>query len=125
MNVTWTDYYENLVQKLVKQGRYTDQNEVVRAGLRVLEKIEQLPLSTELHQQWIDEALASGPAEPKTQADWDALKERVLSHRCNTLFVRMPGLISKRRWRISAIRPVMNLPSRRRRRLSRSPGNRF
>jgi putative addiction module CopG family antidote len=81
MNVTWTDYYENLVQKLVKQGRYLDQNEVVRAGLRVLEKIEQLPLSTELHQQWIDEALASGPAEPKTQADWDALKERVLSHR--------------------------------------------
>jgi putative addiction module CopG family antidote len=101
MNVTLTDYYENLVQKLVKQGRYTDQNEVVRAGLRVLEKIEQLPLSTELHQQWIDEALASGPAEPKTQADWDALKERVLSH--------LPSAFG----------------GRRRRRLSRSPGNRF
>src|ERR1035437_4362048 len=101
MNVTWTDYYENLVQKLVKQGRYTDQNEVVRAGLRVLEKIEQLPLSTELHQQWIDEALASGPAEPKTQADWDALKERVLNH----------------------LLPAFG--GRRRRRLSRSPGNRF
>jgi len=35
-----TDYYENLVQNLVQQGRYADQNEVVRAGLRILEKIE-------------------------------------------------------------------------------------
>ena len=78
MNVTLTDYYENLVQKLVKQGRYLDSNEAVRAGLRILETVEQLPLPTELHQQWIDEALASGPAEPKTQADWDALKERIL-----------------------------------------------
>ena len=78
MHVILTDYYENLIQRLVKQGRYTDQNEVVRAGLRMLESIEQLPLPTELHQQWIDEALASGPAEIKTQADWDALKERVL-----------------------------------------------
>jgi putative addiction module CopG family antidote len=81
MNVTLTDYYENLVQDLVRQGRYTDQNEVVRAGLRILEKVEQLPLPTELHQQWIDEALASGPAERKTPADWAALKERVLARR--------------------------------------------
>jgi putative addiction module CopG family antidote len=81
MHVILTDYYENLIQRLVKQGRYTDQNEVVRAGLRMLESIEQLPLPTELHQQWIDEALASGPAETKTQADWDALKERVLGRR--------------------------------------------
>jgi putative addiction module CopG family antidote len=78
MHVTLTDYYENLIQRLVKQGRYLDQNEAVRAGLRILETIEQLPLPTELHQQWIDEALADGPAEPKTQADWDALKKRVL-----------------------------------------------
>jgi putative addiction module CopG family antidote len=81
MTVTLTDYYENLVQQLVKQGRYVDQNEVVRAGLRSLEKTEQLPPPTELHQQWIDEALASGAPEPKSQADWDALKARVLSRR--------------------------------------------
>ncbi len=81
MNVTLTDYYENLVQKLVKQGRYLDQNEAVRAGLRLLETVEQLPLPAALHQSWIDEALASGPAEPKTRADWDALKERVLNRR--------------------------------------------
>ena len=80
MNVTLTDYYEKLVQKLVKQGRYIDQNEAVRAGLRFLETMEQLPPPTELHQQWIDEALASGPAETKTQGDWDALKERVLRY---------------------------------------------
>jgi putative addiction module CopG family antidote len=81
MNVTLSNYYEDLVQQLVKQGRYVDQNEVVRAGLRSLEKTEQLPPPTELHQQWIDEALASGPPEPKSQADWDALKARVLSRR--------------------------------------------
>jgi putative addiction module CopG family antidote len=81
MNVTLTDYYENLVQDLVKQGRYTDPNEVVRAGLRALQAIEQMPLPTEIHQGWIDEGLASGPAEPKTQADWSALKERVLARR--------------------------------------------
>ena len=33
---------------------------------------------TALHQQWVDEGLASGPAEPKTKADWNALKDRVL-----------------------------------------------
>ena len=81
MNVTLTDYYENLVQRLVKQGKYADQNEVVRAGLRALETIEQMPLPTALHQQWIDEALADGPAEPKSQGDWDTLKERVLGRR--------------------------------------------
>jgi hypothetical protein len=37
MNITLTDYYKNLVQNLVKQGRYMDQNEAVRAGQRLLE----------------------------------------------------------------------------------------
>jgi hypothetical protein len=46
-----------------------------------LEEVEQVPQPTALHQQWVDEGLASGPAEPKTQADWDALKERVLRNR--------------------------------------------
>jgi len=78
MNVTLTPYYEKVVQELVKRGRYIDEGEVVRAGLRVLESVEQVPLPTELHQQWIDEGLASGPAEPKTPADWEALKTRVL-----------------------------------------------
>ena len=80
MNVTLTSYYENLVQELVKQGRYMDQGEVVRAGLRVLQSVEQSPLPTALHQQWIDEALASGPAEAKTEADWAVLKDRVLGN---------------------------------------------
>jgi putative addiction module CopG family antidote len=79
MNVTLTDYYEQLVQQLVKQGRYLDQNEVVRAGLRSLEKAEQISQPTELHQQWIDEALTSGSAEPKSPADWSDLKARVLN----------------------------------------------
>jgi len=81
MNVTLTDYYETLIQELVKQGRYKYQNEVVRAGLRALQTMEQIRLPTELPQGWIDEGLASGPAEPKTQADWNALTKRVLARR--------------------------------------------
>lgn len=38
-------------------------------------------LNTTRDQRWIDEALAGGPAEPRTQADWDALKNRVLEKR--------------------------------------------
>ena len=79
MNITLSSYYEELVQQLVKQGRYLDQSEVVRAGLRSLEKAEQLPPPTELHQSWIDEALASGSAEPKTPAEWDTLKAQFLA----------------------------------------------
>ena len=81
MNITLSSYYEELVQQLVKQGRYLDQSEVVRAGLRSLEKAEQLPPPTEIHQGWIDEALASGSAEPKNSADWAALKDQVLARR--------------------------------------------
>jgi hypothetical protein len=43
-----------------------------------VEPIESLEPATALHQQWVDEGLASGPAEPKTEADWNALKDRVL-----------------------------------------------
>ena len=40
-----------------------------------------MEVNTARDQRWIDEALASGPAQPKTPADWDALKERVLGNR--------------------------------------------
>jgi hypothetical protein len=39
------------------------------------------PDDTELHQFWIDEALASGPTEEKSEAEWQALKRRVLRKR--------------------------------------------
>jgi antitoxin (DNA-binding transcriptional repressor) of toxin-antitoxin stability system len=47
----------------------------------ILRPVEVIPQETKLHQQWIDEALASGPAEEKTEADWQALKRRALSKR--------------------------------------------
>lgn len=35
-------------------------------------------LNTRRDQQWIDEALASGPAAPLTETEMDAIRDRVL-----------------------------------------------
>ena len=40
MNVALTKHYENLIADLVSSGRYNNASEVVRAGLRALEKNE-------------------------------------------------------------------------------------
>lgn len=40
MNVALTKHYENLIADLVASGRYNNASEVVRAGLRALEKNE-------------------------------------------------------------------------------------
>lgn len=34
-----------------------------------------------VHQQWMDEAMNSGPARPATAADWDGALQRGLSRR--------------------------------------------
>ena len=47
----------------------------------VLQTIEVMADDTKLHQQWIDEAFGSGPAEEKSEADWQALKRRALAKR--------------------------------------------
>jgi len=36
---------------------------------------------TKLHQQWIDEAFAGAPAEEKSEADWQAPRQRALAKR--------------------------------------------
>ena len=54
---------------------------VLPEGTKVrIEPIESLEAATTLHQRWVDEGLASGPAASKSQADWDALKDRALRH---------------------------------------------
>jgi hypothetical protein len=37
-------------------------------------------LNTKRDQQWIDEALASGPATPLTRTEMDEIRDRVLGH---------------------------------------------
>ena len=43
----------------------------------ILRPVDVVPDDSKLHQQWIDDALASGPAEEKTEADWEVLKRHV------------------------------------------------
>ena len=40
MSVSLTGYWEQFVQKLIASGRYNNQSEVIRAGLRALEEKE-------------------------------------------------------------------------------------
>ena len=55
---------------------------IMRNGKFALLKLtEVVPADSAVHQKWIDEALASGSAEAKTEADWRALKRRALSGR--------------------------------------------
>ena len=68
-----TGTIENGVVKLPPEMAWPD-GTIVR-----VEPIESLEPATALHQQWVDEGLSSGPAEPKTEADWKALKDRVLN----------------------------------------------
>jgi hypothetical protein len=66
-----TGTIENGVVKLPPGAAWPD-GTLVR-----VEPIESPESATALHQQWVNEGLASGPAEPKTEADWNALKDRV------------------------------------------------
>ena len=55
---------------------------IVRGGkFALLRPTEVVPEETALHQKWVDEALASGIAEEKTEADWRALRRRALASR--------------------------------------------
>jgi hypothetical protein len=74
------DVPENLQAQLEQEAaahfRTPDQEALAR-----LQRSFEMEVNTARDQRWIDEALASGPAQPKTRADWDALKERVLGNR--------------------------------------------
>jgi antitoxin ParD1/3/4 len=76
MNVALSKYYEDLVGDLIESGRYGNSSEVVRAGLRALEKAEQ---QAALEIPDLDKKLLVGvrsPAKPLTDADFDRVRTR-------------------------------------------------
>ena len=76
MNVALSKYYEDLVGDLIESGRYGNSSEVVRAGLRALEKTEQ---QAALEIPDLDKKLLAGvrsPAKPLTNADFDRIRTR-------------------------------------------------
>ena len=76
MNVALSKYYEDLIGDLIESGRYGNSSEVVRAGLRALEKAEQ---AAALDIPDLDRKLFAGvrsPAKPLTDADFDRIRTR-------------------------------------------------
>ena len=76
MNVALSKYYEDFVADLIEGGRYGNSSEVVRAGLRALEKAEQ---AAALDIPDLDRKLLAGvrsPARPLNGADFDRIRSR-------------------------------------------------
>ena len=76
MNVALSKYYVDFVADLIESGRYGNSSEVVRAGLRALEKAEQ---QAALKIPDLDNKLLAGirsPAKPLTGADFDRIRNR-------------------------------------------------
>jgi antitoxin ParD1/3/4 len=76
MNVALSKYYEDFVGDLIESGRYGNSSEVVRAGLRALEKAEQ---QAALNIPELDNKLLAGvrsPARPLTDADFARIRNR-------------------------------------------------
>lgn len=76
MNVALGKYYEDMVGDLIESGRYGNSSEVVRAGLRELEKAEQ---QAALNIPDLDKKLLAGvrsPAKTLTDADFDRIRTR-------------------------------------------------
>ena len=76
MNVALSKYYEDFVGDMIESGRYGNSSEVVRAGLRALEKAEQ---QAALDIPDLDNKLLAGvrsPVRPLTDADFDRIRAR-------------------------------------------------
>jgi antitoxin ParD1/3/4 len=76
MNVALSKYYEDFVADLIEGGRYGNSSEVVRAGLRALEKAEQAAAQDNPE---LDRKLLAGVrslARPLTDADFDRIRTR-------------------------------------------------
>ena len=58
-SITFVTYFEHFIQNTLKEGRYKNASEIVRAGLRLLEE-EENRLATLRHS--INEGIASGTA---------------------------------------------------------------
>ena len=76
MNVALSKYYEDFVADLIASGRYGNSSEVVRAGLRALEKAEQ---EAALNIPDLDRKLLAGVrsrTKPLTDVDFDRIHRR-------------------------------------------------
>jgi antitoxin ParD1/3/4 len=58
-SITLGSYFDQFIQNLLKEGRYKNASEVVRAGLRLLEEEQKIIVL----RQAIDEGVKSGLAE--------------------------------------------------------------
>jgi len=79
MNVALSKYYEDMVGDLIESGRYGNSSEVVRAGLRALEKAEQ---QAALNIPDLDKKLLAGvrsPVKALTSSDFDRIRARTRS----------------------------------------------
>ena len=59
-SITLGSYFDQFIQSILREGRYKNASEVVRAGLRLLEEEEQKIMAL---RQAIDEGINSGLAE--------------------------------------------------------------
>jgi antitoxin ParD1/3/4 len=59
-SITLGSYFDQFIQTVLKEGRYKNASEVVRAGLRLLEEEEQKIIAL---RRAIDEGIQSGVAE--------------------------------------------------------------
>jgi antitoxin ParD1/3/4 len=59
-SITLGIYFDQFIQNILREGRYKNASEVVRAGLRLLEEEEQKIIAL---RQAIDEGMKSGIAE--------------------------------------------------------------
>jgi plasmid stability protein len=70
------DLRAQLEQEAAANFRSLDQEALAR-----LQRSFEIEMNTARDQQWIDEALASGPATPLTQAEMDEVRDRVLGRK--------------------------------------------
>jgi hypothetical protein len=70
------DLHAQLEQEAAANFRTLDQEALAR-----LQRSFEMETNTVRDQRWIDEALASGPATPLTQAEMDEVRDRVLGRK--------------------------------------------
>jgi antitoxin ParD1/3/4 len=59
-SITLGDYFDRFIQNILREGRYKNASEVVRAGLRLLEEEEQRMIALKMS---IEDGINSGIAE--------------------------------------------------------------
>ena len=76
MNVALSKYYEDYVREEIETGRYGNASEVVRAGLRALQKQEQEAVSSipDLERKLMEGL--RGPAAPFRPSDLNRIRAR-------------------------------------------------